>query len=199
MLRCLGSWRNLSLYRNRLTSNLVSVLDLRYLDVLGSSGWPFLRWLCVGDTCLDSYPPCHPCDAKGSNRLQIQGRNSHLYHSRQKKLRLAQESQVLEQLCIVRRRSHRSSLRILSWCHLQKLTLCSPLLAFDFFGYPCLCQYFCRRNCHTPLHQDSSVIEIAMHLSPHLKLVTRRSSKKHHAKRPMSVSSNGEIADSALV
>ena len=49
----------------------------------GSPDCPFLWWLCVGDTCLDSYPPRHPCDAKGSNRLQIQGRNSHLYHSRQ--------------------------------------------------------------------------------------------------------------------
>ena len=47
-----------------------------------SSGWPFLRWLCVDDTCLDSYPPHHPRDAKGSNRLQTQERNSQ-YHSRQ--------------------------------------------------------------------------------------------------------------------
>ena len=36
----------------------------------GSSGCPFLWWLCVGDTCLDPYPPRHPCDAKGSNRLR---------------------------------------------------------------------------------------------------------------------------------
>ena len=37
MLRCLGlggSRRNLSLYHNRTISNFVSVLDLRYLDVL---------------------------------------------------------------------------------------------------------------------------------------------------------------------
>ena len=47
------------------------------------------------------------------------------------------------------------------------------------------CQYFCWRNCHTLLHQDSSVIEIAIPLSPHLEIVTRRSSahQKHYAQR----------------
>ena len=69
--------------------------------------------------------------------------------------------------------------------HLQRLTSCSPLLVFDVFGYPCLCQYFCWRNCHTLHHRDSSVIEIATPLSPHLEIVTRRSSahQKHCAQR----------------
>ena len=102
---------------------------------------------------------------------------------------LSQASQVLDQLCIVWCRSHRLRLRIFGWCcrtlnsavtTCKWRTLCLPLSVFDVLGYSCLLQSFCRWNCHTFLHQDSSSIEIEMPLPPHLETVTRNSARQKH-------------------
>ena len=157
-----------------------------------------LTWLsislmaCVGDTCLDSYPPRHPCDAKGPNRLQIQGRNSLLtsvsFSSNncvpgppRSLSSSASSSSGVVILIIVSDFGFLVGESQFCCRHLQRLTLCSPLLVFHVFEYPCPCQYLWWRNCHALLHQDSTVIEIAIPLSPHLEIVTRRSSahQKH--------------------
>ena len=79
---------------------------------------------------------------------------------------------------------------------MQRLTLCSPLLVFDVLGYSCLCQSLCRWNCLSLLYQNSSLIEIAIPLSPHLETVKRRSSahQKHYAQRQCPSLLNGEMA-----
>ena len=157
----------------------------------GSPDCPFLWWLCVDDTCLDSCPPRHPCDAKRIESSSDTGKKLASVSFSSNNCGLPRPLRSLSS-------SASSGVEIIvsdfgflvgesQFCcrHLQRLTLCSPLLVFDVFGYPCLCQYFCWRNCHTLLDRDSSVIEIAIPLSPHLKIVTRRSSahQKHHAQR----------------
>ena len=60
------------------------------------------------------------------------------------------------------------------------------------FGIPLPLPTFLKWNCHTLLHQDSSSTEISTPLSPHLEIITKRSSaKKTLCTTAMSVSSNG--------